>query len=309
MNRLATISRRFTSSSDNKKVPQMANIKKGWDLWALHYATHIEKHTLPSQITIEHLLDIQSCKVVLDIACGTGYFGAYRALRKNKNQKFYMVDLSDKMVELSKKRVSLALSLNSLDDSLDKVLATEINEKLLESNNIHVRAQDCSNLEFIETSSVDAYISGLMFHLAPNPEELVKEAARVLRPKAKFSFSVFGNKAKSLYFSMFDDLMTREGVMNFRSKFHLDDEQKIAQMLQNNGFSAIKFIRQELPFSDAFVADVDQHFEMPANKSMLKNLESSKVESLRKEMRQKMQEALQKGHVGVECLIITAERS
>jgi ubiquinone/menaquinone biosynthesis C-methylase UbiE len=82
MNRVGTICRRL-ASSEEKKVPQIANIKKGWDMWALHYATHIEKHTLPSQITIEHMLDLQSCNTVLDVACGTGYFGAYRALRKN----------------------------------------------------------------------------------------------------------------------------------------------------------------------------------------------------------------------------------
>jgi SAM-dependent methyltransferase len=196
-----------------------------------------------------------------------------------------MVDLSDKMVELSKKRVTLALSGHSLNDSLDRVIATEINEGLLKNNNIEVVSKDCSDLSFIKSSSIDAYVSGLMFHLAPNPEDLVKEAARVVKPNGKFSFSVFGDKSKSLYFSMFDDLMTREGVMTFRSKFHLNDEQKISKMLLDHGFTAIKFIRQELPFSDAFVSNTDEHFEMPANKAMLKNLDSSKVESLRKEMR------------------------
>lgn len=161
-------------------------------------------------------------------------------------------------------------------------------------------------MEFIESNSIDAYLSGLMYHLVPVPEDLIKEASRILKPKGKFSFSVFGDMNKSQYFTLFDQLMKREGVMSFRSKFHMNDEPKIIKMLEKNGFGSIKFFRQDLPFTDEFVSKTNEHFEMPANKAMLKNLDDYTVDKLKTEMKDRMDGFLKKEHVGVESLIVTA---
>lgn len=73
------------SSIGKKKFSSLENMKQGWNKFALEYGTNIEKHNLSTQVTLDYLLDIQKCESVIDIACGTGFYGAFRALRKHQS--------------------------------------------------------------------------------------------------------------------------------------------------------------------------------------------------------------------------------
>ena len=136
-----------------KKAPKMENIQKGkpqkniffnslgWDLFALEYANHAEKYHFPTQHTINSVVEFEGEGTTVEIACGSGYFGAFKSLSKPKNQKYFMFDLSQNMVNLAKLRVSRALKHARIEANLEEILEDEVmsDKELLEEHNLVIK--------------------------------------------------------------------------------------------------------------------------------------------------------------------------
>ena len=107
--------------------------------------------------------------------------------------------------------------------------------------------------------------------------------------------------------------MQKKDLFPFRSKFWLNDEEYLTEILKNCGFEKIRFFRQDLPFSEEYGGNAEVHFQMPANKALLKGVYKKfgdkGVEEVKNEVRQKLAQYYQEGKwVGVEALVITAQK-
>jgi ubiquinone/menaquinone biosynthesis C-methylase UbiE len=277
----------------------------------LQYGEKIENFTLPSQTTLANTMNLRNIEgKVIDMACGTGVFGSIHSLQKSPKQKFYMMDLSDEMINFSKKRLYRTLTERRLFLDIQEFAdfnSDQMNDQVFVKNSINCQQADACKLPFAD-GEIDAYLCGLALHLVPEPELVLQEAFRVLKSGGKLGFSVFGKKSKSQFFNLFDSLMRREGVMEYRSKFHMDDEAKVRLMLEESGFKNVRFMRQDIPFDEDYCRDTDGHFKMPANRAMLKGFSTEKINALREELRGMMADVLEKEHVGVENLLITADK-
>lgn len=139
------------------------------------------------------------------------------------------------MIELSKKRVYLALESGKLPLDLAQISTIDNSSidgkltQLLHENQIEIERANSENLDSLETETADVYLSNLCLHLVENPQNMINEAYRVLKKGGNASFSVFGDKQNSLYFSLFDTFieqqnkLNKEPTKNFRSKFYLSD--------------------------------------------------------------------------------------
>jgi ubiquinone/menaquinone biosynthesis C-methylase UbiE len=313
MHKLKLLSRQFTTkiqrnfSEPKPKVPTIENIKKGWDAFALQYAQKIENKTLPGQISLMNALGLKEGQTVLEAACGTGYFASFYLLNKPKSQQYIMVDLSTKMIESARKRVTWSLKTGRLQEDLPTE-ALSLDDQLLKENRVEIYEENCEALKRIPNESVDKYISGIFLHLVPSPELILKEAYRVLRPGGSIGFSVFGNKDRSHYFSLFDELVLGKEKGQFRDKFWLNDEQLLTSMLHKTGFAEPKYFRQDIPFGIHDSLDSDEHFGFPANQASLKRFSAEQLDALKKELRKQFEERMKRDIIGVECLFVLAKK-
>jgi ubiquinone/menaquinone biosynthesis C-methylase UbiE len=300
----------FCKATPLGKAPKIENIKKGWDSWALKYAMDIEPNSYPSQVSIlREIAPGPNCSI-LEAACGSGYFGAMHCLNKPETQKYTMVDLSPKMVEIARKRVFLTLQNKRFFQQVDKLpeIEEEAIEKVLRQHNITILDTDCEHLNRFESNSFDVYLGGLFIHLVPEPLNVLKEAYRVVKPGGSIGFSVFGDPEKSLYFNLFDNIVKKEGHIEYRSKFYLADEAMLRQLVTEAGFKRFRTMRQDLSFGVKRPEEADDHFEMPSNKAILKKFDKTKVESMKSELRSLYKTALQDRVIGIQNLLVVATK-
>ena len=102
---------------------------------------------------------------VLEIGCGTGYYGMYLA---NKCKKYFGIDITPGNIDLFQKKIS------------------ENNLK-----NVEAKIADATDLKFINDSSYDiALVFGPIYHLPPNESELVfMESKRICKQNGLIMFS------------------------------------------------------------------------------------------------------------------------
>lgn len=292
------------------KVPHIDNIRRGWDKWSLKYAIDIEPYCFPSQMTIMNELAAKPSDSVLEAACGSGFFGALHCMGKPQGQSYTMLDLSPEMIKLAKKRIGLSLQQGKLFTDMDNLAPIEDREteRLLSQRNIRVMSQNCEDLSIFDSKSFDIYLGGLFLHLVPDPAVILKEAHRVLKDGGKIGFSVFGDPKKSLYFSLFDELVKKQGHIEFRSKFHLNDEAKLRALVESAGFKNVRLMRQDLSFGIKGPEDADEHFTMPSNQAILKQFDSKTVSQMKEDLREQFRETLRSQVIGVQNLLVVASK-
>lgn len=103
-------------------------------------------------------------KCILDAGCGGGW---YSEKLLEKGAKVVSLDINEKMVEITKKRI-----IDKKLDSHSKVLCHDLNEKLPTKNN-----------------TFDIIISSLAIHYLNNLKNTFKEFHRVLKPNGTLVFS------------------------------------------------------------------------------------------------------------------------
>lgn len=205
-----------------------------------------------------------------------------------------MYDLSDQMIEISKKRLFSTFINNQLPLN-DTFLNQEINydenklSHILNENCIEISQQNSENLKETQNGSIHIYVSSLVLHLVESPQEMINESFRVLKSGGKVSFSVFGDKERSLFFYAFDSFIEevnslkvkKDTKKQFRSKFYLGNKSGkllLKTMLEMSGFRDITFLTQDVSFGVKDENEALAHFDMPANQASLKGLSKETID-------------------------------
>ena len=185
------------------KTTQIQNQEQVWDNIAQEWH---EFKKIPSQKSIEFLK--QCSGKVLDLGSGSG-----RHLIKIKNMKPYLVDFSQKILDLAKQKAKkLKIKAEFVKAGLTK---------LPFENNFFDYAISISSLHCIKGKS--------------NRKKAIKELYRVMKPKSQTYIGVWNEKSKR-----FKRKKSKELLIGWRDKgkryYYLHNEKEIHQMFKDVGF-------------------------------------------------------------------------
>lgn len=161
---------------------------------------------------------------VLDLGSGAG-----RHLMKIKNGKMYLVDFSEKMIELAKEKAK--------KENIDAEFAVSDLTKLPYEDNFFDGAICSSTLQCVEGEK--------------NREKVVKELFRVLKPGAQIEIGVWDIKSKRFKNA------PKEKYVGWRDKgkryYYLYEEKEVLSLFKKVGFK----IKEKIPsyVSIIFVAE------------------------------------------------------
>ena len=188
------------------------NQKQIWDNIAEEW---FEFKTKPSKNVLEFLEDKKG--KVLDLGSGTG-----RHLVKIKNGKMYLVDFSEEMIKLAKKK--------SEKEKIKAEFSVSQITKLDFENDFFDSAICISSLHCVEGKE--------------NREKVVEELYRVLKPNAKAEIGVWNKNSRRFKNS------GKEKYVKWRDKgeryYYLFDEKEIHDLFERCGFKIISTHNSEM---------------------------------------------------------------
>jgi len=98
----------------------------------------------------------------------------------------------------------------------------------------------------------DAYVSNLCLQITTNPDLMILEAFRVLKPKGKACFNVWGSRERSVFFSIESQAKQNLGLPippKARNNFDVgNDILSIKEFMLRTGFSEVKYWHQQANF-------------------------------------------------------------
>jgi SAM-dependent methyltransferase len=150
-------------------------VAAGWDRYYDWYADWLQ----PFTDWCCEAVRLTSRTTLLDIAGGAGLPALPAALRVQPHGSVVMTDISSHMIRLAERR-GRAMSLT----------------------NIVFREMDAAALDFPD-ESFDAVTCAFGLMLCPDPEKVVAEIKRVLRPGGRFAISVWDTPSKNSFLAIF----------------------------------------------------------------------------------------------------------
>lgn len=153
--------------------------RQGWDRAAADYEALWQPQLAPAQAALLDCAALRPGERVLDVACGTGRVSFAAARAVGGTGSVSGVDLSGRMVEAAQ-ALALAQGLAQVD---------------------FVRMDaECLALD---DSQFDAALCALGLMYVPEPEQALREMARVLKPQGRVALAVWGERARCGWASLF----------------------------------------------------------------------------------------------------------
>ncbi len=184
----------------------------GWDLAARDYEPLWQMQLADAQRLAHACAALVPGQRVLDVACGTGLATFDAALAVGTEGHVTGVDISGEMIGMAAQRAeSRGVS------------------------NAAFRRMDAQRLDFAD-GTFDAVICALGLMYVPEPEQTLREIRRVLRPGGEATFTVWGERARCAWASVFPivDAEVRSEVCPMF--FHLGSGDALAQSCIEAGF-------------------------------------------------------------------------
>ena len=151
----------------------------GWDLAADDYETLWQAQLAEAQARMLARVALRPGETVLDVACGTGLVTLQAAQAVGPQGRVIGVDLSARMVQAAEQRAH-ARGLH----------------------NTRFARMDAEQLALADASS-DVALCALGLMYLPEPEQAVREMARVLRPGGRIGLAVWGERAHCGWSALF----------------------------------------------------------------------------------------------------------
>jgi len=157
------------------------------------------------------------------VGCGSGTVTQLARAYKNPNATLVATDLSEKMIELTSRRLGL-----------EGAAAAAAEDKL------QVKQADAESLPFAD-ASFDRVFANMCIMLVPDAKKALLEARRVLKPGGFAAFTVWGRPENSSFMTIIPGVLTEMNLMppsSERSNFHLGDLPLLRSLAVQCGFSS-----------------------------------------------------------------------
>ncbi|KAF1335780.1 Alanine--trna ligase, partial [Globisporangium splendens] len=169
---------------------KIAAVRQRWNETAARYtATANKRITLQCAVEMHSRMQLDSACTVLEVAAGSGLGSLDIVQRLTRDsdvtstgkKQLVVTDLSPAMVKMAQERLA-----NAGSERLDV--------KIMEAN-----GQD---LKDIATASTDRFVSNLCLQLTPDPDAMLRETKRVLKPNGLAGFTIWGRPENSGLFTI-----------------------------------------------------------------------------------------------------------
>ncbi len=228
--------------------PNQETLQQKWEKFSeLYYqkATHISS-TIAT--TLSALGRIHQRDKVLDVGCGPG-IQTKRILPQLKNNSvLYSLDFSANMIKFleeelknyddfqaNKENHFEVIDLNTYKNKLDVDTDIKNLRETKKGKIVKVFQADAEKLN-IADDQFELYLCNYVVHLTLNPQNLINEAYRVLKPGGQAVFSVWGKIEDSTNFHAIEKL----GGKIDTSKYDFHDNKQYKTMLEKAGFKRFK---------------------------------------------------------------------
>ena len=298
-----------------------------WKHIGLKYSKLFSRGFIGKGVTMANVVNVREADTILEVACGDGSISAELCLMKKEGAKLICSDLSGLMCQIAYLKLSELLELKSqpgglfqLQDKLSKkAIGTCKQEEDFEKGqkkeipglNAEVIQANAEDLSVIQSSSVDVYFASLCLSLVEDPQKMLSEAYRVLKPSGRAIFSIAGSKELAYIHKEMPKLYKEYGVEipPKRDAFYMNDREKTIGILEEAGFQNVLAWRQFLPFLFTTEEKVDylvgEYFYGPFKKACPEKVDEM-VEKYSKALKGVLKEKHQP--LGFEALILMGEK-
>jgi ubiquinone/menaquinone biosynthesis C-methylase UbiE len=248
----------------NKKIPSTQELKLFWNTFQKDYTKIIEPNMQSLFVLLFNSSNIlnpfnnknqnqnKNKKIILEPACGGGAGLEYMCNelhKRNIEADIYGTDISNNMLDYTFNRLKNTDYINI--DFIDK----DYNNKKICNNakiNLYLKEADNENMPF-EENKFDMIIANLSLHLVSNPDKMLKECKRLLKPQAdSFAyFSIWGRHEYSLPYTVIANNLKKANIElpNERSNFHLSKHEKLRDLFERNGIKKFKIQTTFIPYN------------------------------------------------------------
>lgn len=294
-----------------KKVSNTNELKIFWNNFQKDYTNHMEMNVLNLFIMLFNSSNIfklnqnsSGRKTILEAACGGGAgleYLCWQLKQKEIEADVYGTDLSPNMLETTYNRMKKLdyINLEYLDSQFEK---TNNNAKI----NLFLKEADNENLPF-EESKFDLILSSLSLHLVADPEKMLLEIKRILKPEAYAHFSIWGRPENCLPFTVLPNNLKKANIVmpNARSNFHLSKEETLKELFNKAGISKFKISTTFIPFNFTDASEFLFMLSGPSFSEMLAGCTEEEKEKIKNNVLNDLNEVIYgEKFLGIEAFLI-----
>lgn len=295
------------------KAPKTENIKKYWNDFGSIYSQIMEYSTQPSLYSLIVNLKINEANRIFELSCGGGKSLSLVCSLKKQDCEYFVSDLSENLISLASKRMEIIE--NDYNGNLqfwDKSFFEE-SAKLsfiteFPKSRVFFKHLNNENLLGVENNSFDVVFSNLSLQLVENPEKMLSETFRVLKPGGKAGFTVWGRKKNSKMFTTIPMVLKRHGIalpQDERSNFHLGDREELINLMKSAGFNNILCWYQFFAFNLSTEEDFENITKTKSNRRLLELLPEEKIKIIKDDIIEEFKKNIKEHNpIGLDVLFV-----
>ncbi len=294
-----------------KKISLTSELKLFWNDFQKDYTKYMETNVLNLFIMMINASDIfktnqnsRTKKTILEAACGSGGGLEYLCFQLHQRQidaDIYGTDLSPNMLEYTYNRLR---NLNFINLEYPESSFEKINNK--SKINLILKEADNENLPF-EENKFDYIISSLSLHLVSDPEKMLLEMKRILKPEAFAQYSIWGRPENCLPFTVIPNNLKKANIIfnNGRSNFHLSKEETLKELFNKTEITKYKISSTFIPFNFNEGKEFLFMLNSPSYKEMMKDCSESEKEDIRNKVIKDLDDVINSHeYLGIEAFLI-----